>query len=161
MTTSLILHLLCALADPGLERPQRMTAPLAALAHQLRSLGLLLARLHVAHVFFLSGLSKLRDWSSTLALFENEYQVPLLPPEIAAYAGTGGELLLPVLLALGLAGRFAALGLSVMNVVAVLSLAEIAPAALAGHQLWGALLAVIALWGAGQWSLDALLSRRG
>jgi len=160
MKTSAVAALLRALIDPGLERPQGMALPLAALAHQLRSLGLLLARLYVARVFFLSGLSKLHDWSSTLALFEDEYHVPLLPPEFAAWAGTGGELLLPLLLALGLAGRFAALGLSVMNVVAVLSLAEIAPAALAGHQLWGALLAAIALWGAGQWSLDAWLARR-
>lgn len=158
--TGLIPSLLRALIDPGLERPQHMSVPLAALVHQLRSLSLLLARLHVAQVFFLSGLSKLRDWSSTLALFEDEYHVPLLPSEIAAYVGTGGELLLPVFLALGLAGRFAALGLSVMNVVAVVSLAEIAPAALAGHQLWGAMLAVIALWGSGQWSLDAWLARR-
>lgn len=155
----LTLHLLRALRDPGLERPQRMVPALAALAHQLRSLGLLLARLYLARVFFLAGLTKLRDWEVTLALFQDEYHVPLLPPELAAWAGTGGELVLPVLLALGLAGRFAALGLSVMNGVAVLSLAEIAPAALAGHQLWGALLAVIALWGAGRWSLDAWLAR--
>ncbi|MEJ6004132.1 DoxX family protein [Paucibacter sp. AS339] len=130
---------------------------LRALLGQAQSLGLLLARLYVAQVFFLSGLTKIRDWSTTLALFADEYQVPLLPPEVAAYAGTAGELVLPVLLALGLGGRFAALGLSVMNVVAVLSLAEIAPAALLGHQLWGVLLLMVALWGAGRWSLDALI----
>jgi putative oxidoreductase len=150
--------LLNALGDPGLERPQLMAAPLAALTQHLRWLALLGARLYVAQVFFLSGLTKLRDWSTTLALFEDEYHVPLLPPELAAWLGTGGELLLPLLLVLGLGGRFAALGLSVMNVVAVLSLAEIAPAALAGHQLWGALLAAVALCGAGRWSLDAWLA---
>jgi len=42
----------------------------------------------------------------------------------------------------------------VVNVIAVLSLSEIAPAALLGHQLWGALLMMLALWGAGPWSLD-------
>jgi putative oxidoreductase len=151
--------LLNALGDPGLEQPQRMAAPLAALTQQLRWLALLGARLYVAQVFFLSGLTKLRDWSTTLVLFEDEYHVPLLPPELAAYLGTGGELFLPLLLALGLGGRFAALGLSVMNVVAVLSLTEIAPAAMAGHQLWGALLAAVALWGAGRWSVDALITR--
>jgi putative oxidoreductase len=73
--------------------------------------------------------------------------------------GTGGELLLPVLLVLGLGGRFAAAGLSVVNVVAVLSLAEIAPAALHQHQLWGSLLAGLLLWGPGHWSVDARLTR--
>nr|WP_295083249.1 DoxX family protein [uncultured Roseateles sp.] len=131
------------------------------LLSQAQSLSLLLARCYVAQVFFLSGLSKLRDWSSTLALFEDEYHVPLLPPELAAYLGTAGELALPVLLVLGLGGRFAALGLTIVNFMAVLSLSDLAPAALAGHQLWGVLLLLVALWGAGRWSLDAWLDRRG
>ena len=88
----------------------------------------LAARLYVAQVFFASGLTKIRDWDITLALFEDEYQVPLLSPALAATLGTAGELVLPVLLAFGLAGRFAAAGLSVVNAVAVISLAEIAPA---------------------------------
>ncbi len=112
------------------------------------------ARLVVAQAFFLSGLTKLRDWDITLALFQDEYQVPLLPPAVAAVAGTAGELVLPVLLALGLAGRFAAAGLSVVNLVAVLSLAEIAPAALQQHVFWGSLLVGLLLWGPGRWSLD-------
>lgn len=112
------------------------------------------ARLYVAHAFFLSGLTKLRDWNITLALFQDEYHVPLLPPAVAAVAGTTGELVLPVLLALGLAGRFAAAGLSVVNVVAVLSLAEIAPAALQQHVFWGSLLVGLLLWGPGRWALD-------
>ena len=63
--------------------------------------------------------------------------------------------MLPVLLLLGLGGRFAALGLSVVNVVAVLSLSEIAPAAYQQHLTWGALLAALALFGPGRWSWDA------
>ena len=58
-----------------------------------------------------------------------------------------------------LAGRFAAAGLSVVNVVAVLSLAEIAPAALQQHQFWGSLLVGLLLWGPGRWSVDARLAR--
>jgi putative oxidoreductase len=112
------------------------------------------ARLVVAQAFFLSGLTKLRDWNITLALFQDEYHVPLLSPAVAAVAGTAGELVLPVLLALGLAGRFAAAGLSIVNVVAVLSLAEIAPAALQQHVFWGSLLVGLLLWGPGRWSLD-------
>jgi putative oxidoreductase len=126
----------------------------------LQPLAQLGARLYVAQAFFAAGLTKIRDWDTTLALFEDEYHVPLLPPEVAAVMGTAGELVLPVLLALGLAGRFGALGLSVVNVVAVLSLAEIAPAALQQHVLWGSLLAAIVLWGPGRWSLDRLVAPR-
>ncbi|OYU43327.1 MAG: hypothetical protein CFE44_19005 [Burkholderiales bacterium PBB4] len=117
------------------------------------------ARLYVANVFFSSGLTKLRDWDTTLALFMDEYKVPLLPPEVAAVMGTGGELVLPVLLVLGLGGRFAALGLSVMNVVAVLSLADIAPAALQQHQFWGALLAGLAVFGPGLLAVDHFIKK--
>lgn len=125
-----------------------------ALLESLQPLAQLLARAYVAQVFFLSGLTKLRDWDITLALFHDEYHVPLLPPELAAWMGTGGELVLPLLLLAGAAGRIAALGLSVVNVVAVLSLSEIAPAALAQHQLWGCLLVALLLWGPGRWSVD-------
>lgn len=126
----------------------------------LQPLAQLGARLYVGHAFFASGLTKLHDWETTLALFQDEYHVPLLPPELAAYLGTAGELGLPVLLVLGLAGRFAAAGLSVVNVIAVLSLAEIAPAALQQHQFWGSLLIALLLWGPGRWSLDAWLAPR-
>jgi putative oxidoreductase len=126
----------------------------------LQPLAQLAARGFVAQAFFLSGLTKLRDWPTTLLLFENEYAVPLLPPHVAAWAGTVGEVGLPVLLVLGLAGRFAAAGLSVVNVVAVLSLAEIAPAALQQHQFWGSVLLALVLWGPGRWSLDARLAPR-
>ena len=118
----------------------------------------LAARLYVAQVFFLAGLTKLRDWETTLLLFENEYAVPLLSPTLAAWMGTGGELLLPVLLVLGLGGRLAALGLFVLNAVAVISLPEIAEAALQLHQFWGSLLLGLLLWGPGRWSLDAWLA---
>ncbi len=135
---------------------QRAVAALDA----LQPLALLAARLYVAQVFFASGLTKLRDWDTTLALFEDEYHVPLLSPQLAALLGTGGELVLPVLLALGLAGRFAAAGLSVLNIVAVISLAEIAPAAYQAHVLWGCLLAGVIVFGPGRWSLDAWLAPR-
>ncbi len=118
------------------------------------------ARLYVGQVFFLSGLTKLRDWGTTVALFTDEYKVPLLPPAVAAFMGTAGELVLPVLLVLGLAGRFSALGLFVVNVVAVISLSEIAPAALQQHIFWGALLAGLAIYGPGAWSLDRWASPR-
>jgi len=144
--------------DPGLP-PTRLPAPLDGAVSQLQSLALLAARLYVAQVFFLSGLTKLRDWSSTLALFNDIYQVPLLPPTLAAYLGTAGELALPVLLVLGLAGRFAGAGLFVVNLMAALSLQadDFSPAAQAQHTLWGMLALAIALWGAGRWSADRLI----
>lgn len=120
----------------------------------LRPLAALAARIYIAQVFFLAGLTKIRDWETTLLLFTEEYKVPLLSPPAAAVLGTAGELVLPVLLLLGLAGRFSAMGLSVVNVVAVLSLSEIAPAALQQHITWGVLLAALAIYGVGKWSVD-------
>ncbi len=131
-----------------------------ALLEKLQPLAQLLARLYVGKVFFLSGLTKIRDWETTIALFQDEYHVPLLPPEAAALMGTTGELLLPVLLVLGLGGRFAAMGLFVVNIVAAISLADIPEAALQQHVFWGSLLAALVLWGPGRLSLDHLLARR-
>jgi len=144
---------LTTLARSGFTLWQGLTAAL----NHTRPLLALLARGYVAQAFFLSGLTKLRDWDITLLLFSDDYHVPLLPPTVAAWMGTGGELALPVLLALGLGGRFAALGLSVMNVVAVISLSDIAPAALQQHITWGVLLAMLAVFGSGSWSLDGWL----
>ena len=127
---------------------------LAAGLNALQPAAALAARLYVGQAFFLSGLTKIRDWDTTVALFTDEYKVPLLPPALAALMGTAGELVLPVLLVLGLGGRFAALGLSVVNAVAVVSLSEIAPAALQQHVFWGALLAGVAIYGPGPWSLE-------
>lgn len=123
-------------------------------------LAALLARLYVAQVFFLSGLTKIRDWETTVSLFTDEYKVPYLSPELAALLGTAGELVLPVLLVLGLTGRFAALGLFVVNAIAVISLSEIAPAALQQHITWGVLLALLAIYGCGKWALDHWLIKR-
>lgn len=116
-------------------------------------------RLYVAWVFLASGLTKLRDWETTLFLFEYEYSVPLLPFELAAYLATLGEVLLPVLLVFGLASRFAAAGLFVINVVAVVSLQEIPPAALYLHYIWGILLLQVFIWGGGPLSLDRWTQR--
>ncbi len=123
-------------------------------------LALLAARWFVAAVFFRSGLTKLRDWDTTLALFADEYHVPLLSPTVAAYLGTGAELLLPALLVLGLFGRFAAAGLTVLNAVAVISLADVPEAALMAHVFWGSLLLALLLWGPGALSLDRFLTPR-
>lgn len=133
--------------------------PYVAALNHLRDPFLLLSRLYVANVFFKSGLTKINDWGTTVALFTDEYKVPFLSPEVAAFMGTGGELILPVLLVLGFFGRFAALGLFVVNIVAVIALAEIAPAALQQHVFWGWLLACIAIVGTGQWGVDCWIKK--
>jgi len=158
---ALVSTVLRAFTDPGLQ-PSRLPSPLDTLMSHLQSIALLAARLYVANVFFSSGLTKLRDWSSTLALFSDYYQVPLLPPALAAYAGTAGELLLPALLVLGLAGRFAGAGLFFVNLMAALSLPaeDLSPAGVFQHSLWGVLAVAIALWGAGRWSVDHLVLKR-
>jgi len=158
--TNALKQLGCAFFDPGTERPQRMSALLAGVNEHVRSLAVLAARLYLADVFIASGLQKLRDWGATLSLFEDYYHVPLLPPDLAAYLGAGGELIFPTLLVLGLGGRFAAAGLFIVNLMAALSLPDIDPASLRSHELWGALALTPLLWGAGRWSLDAWLARR-
>jgi putative oxidoreductase len=118
-------------------------------------------RLFLANVFFKSGLTKIQTWDSTLYLFREEYKVPLLPPDFAAWLATGAELGLPVLLVLGLFGRFAALGLFILNAVAAYSYYEqLSEAGLNQHLYWGMLLAVLLLHGLGKWSVDEWLERR-
>lgn len=143
--------------SPLLQRTLKSWGLLAAALDSLQPVAALAARIYVGQAFFLSGLTKIRDWDTTIALFTDEYKVPLLPPALAALMGTTGELLLPVLLVLGLGGRFAALGLFVVNAVAVVSLQEIAPAALQQHVFWGSLLAGIAIFGPGAWALERLV----
>jgi putative oxidoreductase len=121
-------------------------------------------RLYVGWQFLKAGLTKVSDWDSTLALFHDEYMVPLLPPNLAAFAGTLGELVLPVLLFIGLFSRPAALGLFAVNLFAVLSYPALfqfeCPAAVNDHFYWGVLLLVVVAFGPGRFSLDALMGRR-
>ncbi len=139
-----------------IRRASALTAQLEKWLTPVFDLGI---RLYVASVFLRSGWVKVSDWESTLALFENEYHVPLLSPKLAAIMGAGGELGLPVLLALGLAGRFGAAGLFVVNLVAVLSYPDLSDLGRADHLLWGVLLLVTLLHGPGRLSVDYWLKR--
>ncbi|MEO3693810.1 DoxX family protein [Roseateles paludis] len=154
---ALITTLLRTAIHPGPSQPEPdLPGPLGRLLWEAQSLALLGARFYLANVFFSSGLTKLRDWSSTLALFQDIYNVPVLPPVLAAYMGTAGELVLPVLLVAGLAGRFAGAGLFVVNLMAALSLSadDFSPAAQWQHTTWGLLALALVLCGAGRWSID-------
>jgi putative oxidoreductase len=118
-------------------------------------------RLFLANVFFKSGLTKIQSWDSTLYLFSDVYQVPLLPSDVAAYMATGAELGLPVLLVLGLFGRFAAAGLFILNAVAAYSyFSELSEAGLNQHLYWGMLLTVLLAISRSAWSADAWLEKR-
>ncbi len=117
----------------------------------------LLMRIGIAAPFFLSGRTKvdglltLKD--STFYLFAEEYRVPLLPPDLAAYAATYAEHGLPILIVLGLLTRPAAFGLLVMTVVIQLF---VVPAGWPTHLLWLAPLTYLIGRGPGAWSADRL-----
>jgi putative oxidoreductase len=139
---------------------QRIDGPVTT---WLGSLVLLALRWHVGWQFFKSGLVKISDWSATLALFHDEYKVPLLPPDLAAYVGAFGELFFPLLLFLGLFSRPAALGLFGVNAMAVISYPQLfgfeCPAAINDHFFWGAGLLVLVAFGAGRFAVDAWINR--
>jgi putative oxidoreductase len=137
---------------------------LTSLVDHLQAPGLLALRLYVSSVFFRAGVIKVSDWGATLALFHDEYKVPLLPPDVAACVGAFGELAFPVLITLGLAGRFGAAGLFVVNAMAVISYPQLwgfdCPAAIQMHFVWGSILALLVLFGPGKLSVDAVVLRR-
>lgn len=136
------------------ERLQRLWTPWAQDALYI------VLRLMLADVFLRSGWLKVQSWDSTLMLFEHEYAVPVLPHELAASLGTGGELILPALLLIGLFSRFSAAGLFVLNAVAAVSYPDISDAGLKDHVLWGWWCVVLACTGAGRLSIDHWLNRR-
>lgn len=126
----------------------------------LQPAGLLIVRLYIANVFWKSGVNKFQSWDTTVFLFENEYSVPLLSPELAAIAGTFTELFFPVLLALGLMGRFSAFVLFIFNIIAVVSYPTLNDAGIVQHTLWGLLLLGLVTHGPGAFSIDHLLKRK-
>lgn len=142
---------------------QRAEKPIAWIECLLQPVLLLAIRLYIASVFFKSGLTKVADWNVTLALFTDEYHVPLLPPALAAVTGAGGELVFSTLLAFGLAGRAAALGLFFVNAMAVISYPALfgfdCPAAIQSHFFWGTLIVVLVAFGPGKLSIDAWLGK--
>ncbi|MBP7253728.1 MAG: DoxX family protein [Alphaproteobacteria bacterium] len=120
----------------------------------LQDLVLLVQRLLIGKVFFVSGLTKIDDWSNTLSLFQDEYKVPFMPPGLSAYSATTFELICPVLLALGLGTRFVALPL--IGITAVIQLTyDQNPQ----HYLWAALLFGLVCFGSGRFSLDFLVTK--
>lgn len=114
-------------------------------------------RIAVATVFWNSAMTKLANWETALDLFRDEYRLPLLPPELAAYMAVSIELTTPVLLILGLATRPAAFVLLGMTTVIELF---VYPQAWPTHIQWAAMLLVLLCRGAGTWSVDHWLRKR-
>lgn len=137
-----------------------LARPIIKLLEFLGPVALLGIRLSIAWDFWKSGVNKFQSWDSTLWLFENEYHVPLLSPKIAAYVGTGAELLFPTMLAIGLGGRFAAVSLFVFNIIAVVSYPTLNPNGVYQHQLWGLMLLIPMFYGPGKLSIDHLLRKK-
>ena len=93
-----------------------------------------------------------------MSVREYEYQVPLIPWQLAAYVGTAAEVILPMFVVIGLITRPMALALFGFNIVAVISYPSIWDSGFLDHQLWGLMILVVLLYGAGRWSLDQLFS---
>ncbi|USI73500.1 DoxX family protein [Sphingomonas morindae] len=131
-----------------------------ALAARLlpQSLLLLVARLGIAAVFFMSGRTKvdgvLHITDATYELFRTDYALPFMDPVVAAHAATYSEHLFPILLTLGLFTRPAALALLGMTSVIEIF---VYPDAWPTHLSWAGLLLPLIAWGGGNWSLDRLL----
>ncbi|AYJ85495.1 DoxX family protein (plasmid) [Sphingomonas paeninsulae] len=119
---------------------------------------LLVARLGIASIFFLSGRTKVEGLltitDSARSLFETEYVLPLVPPHIAVYVATYSEHLFPILLVFGLFTRGAAATLLGMTLVIEVF---VYPDAWPTHLSWAAILLPLIARGAGRWSLDFLL----
>jgi putative oxidoreductase len=114
-------------------------------------------RAAIAVVFWNSAMAKLANWDTTIALFTDEYQVPLLPPELAAYMAASIELTTPILLVLGLLTRAAALVM--LGMTAVIEV-FVYPQAWPTHIQWAAMLLILLCRGPGKLSIDHLLQRR-
>ena len=145
-----------AYRGPGQGLIAWIAAALAGLDAVPYALLAIVLRLAVAEVFWSSGTTKLANWDATLDLFETEYKVPLLPPDLAAQIGAGIELSTPVLLVLGLFTRPAAAVLFGMTLFIEIF---VYPQAWPTHIQWAAMILVLLCRGAGGISLDFLARR--
>ena len=153
----------------GLHRLARLLRSAAAGLERIPySLIALLARFSIAAVFWNSGQTKVQGlainfvsgefhlgWpalsDSAVALFRDEYRVPLLPPQLAAVLAASAEHVFPILLLAGLATRFSALALLAMTLVIQVF---VYPGDYATHGTWATVLLLLAARGPGVLSLD-------
>ena len=112
-------------------------------------------RLAVGATFFRSGMNKVESFDTAITLFREEYRLPLLPPELAAYLGTTVELGAPVLLVLGL---FARLGAAAMLAMTLVIQFLVYPANWPEHLMWASILAYVLSRGPGALSIDRIIA---
>jgi putative oxidoreductase len=143
----LVRPALAARARQGIALLERFPMPLLQL----------MFRVAIASVFWSSGLTKIASWGSTVALFRDEYMVPVLPPEIAATLGATFELACPVFVVLGLGTRLATLPLLGMTLVIQLF---VYPEYWTQHLMWASALLFLLTRGPGVLSLDHYIARR-
>ena len=120
----------------------------------------LAARVFPAAVFWQSGQTKVAGFHlkpSAIALFQNEYQLPLIDPVIAAHISAFSEHFFPILLVIGLATRFSALALLCMTAVIEVF---VYPSAWPTHGVWATCFLVVIARGPGSLSLDHLIARK-
>jgi putative oxidoreductase len=120
----------------------------------------LAARVFPAAVFWQSGQTKVAGFHlkpSAIALFQNEYQLPLIDPAIAAHISAFSEHFFPILLVIGLAARFSALALLFMTAVIEIF---VYPDAWPTHGVWAACFLVVISRGPGWLSLDHLIAQK-
>jgi len=151
--TNVVLHSICATADGIVGLIGNLYRWLDRVPYAVLAIPL---RFAVATVFWSSATTKLADWNATLFLFEDEYRLPLLPPEFAANLALAIEITTPVLLVSGLLTRLAAAMLLVMTAIIEIF---VYPQAWPTHIQWAAMLLVLLCRGAGTFSLDHLLQR--
>lgn len=138
----------------GLDLVRGLRAGLARFPIAALELGM---RVGVGMVFWKSAQTKLASWDVTVQLFADEYQVPLLSPELAALLGTATELAGAVLLFLGLGARLGAAAL--LGLTATIQL-FVYPGNWPDHLLWASILTYVVTRGPGRLSLDHLVARR-
>ena len=120
----------------------------------------LAARVFPTAVFWYSGETKVEGWrvtESAVALFREEYQLPLVDPELAANLAAFAEHFFPILLVVGLATRYAALALLTMTAVIQIF---VYPGAWPTHGVWAACFLLVIARGPGVISLDHVIARR-
>jgi putative oxidoreductase len=144
--------------------PGKIIRPILMSLDSLRAAGDLIVRLWVARIFWLSAMSKITAWTTTIVIFKYSYSVPFMSATMAAYLGTACEFILPVLLVLGLGGRLAIFVFFVYNLICVVSFHFLwtppGASGLADHTNWGLLLMLLMLHGPGKYSLDYFIHRR-
>ena len=120
----------------------------------------LVMRVWVGNVFWKEGLQKVENWDNTVSMFKNSYMVSSFPPSFAASTATAAELVLPILLVFGIAGRAAAGALFLYNIMIVVQHPDMSSHDLILHQVWGILLLAVTLRGPGTISIDHFVRQR-